>query len=235
MPCFVVYFNNVHVSLTFTALNILHYFFFLLVPNCSSVGTPAPSGTWSFTLNSSSFVTSWATRRCASFWDIPSVSIRFATLKAFLYSMPFSSNSWTRFMSTITFYLIRNAKSFTLSRKCNGFCQLHYKNIIIKSVVGIRRKFDWVKCWVCDIFYNFRCLKSYLCPCCHEMCNARKSQYTKTKAEKRKQEQHRYDLKNKFKFKIRDHIRTLEARAKKVKNIEHVHILSWCILSCVSS
>jgi hypothetical protein len=32
---------------------------------------------------------------------------------------------------------------------------------------GIRRKADYTKCSKCDVYVNFRALKSYMCPCCH--------------------------------------------------------------------
>ena len=90
--------------------------------------------------------------------------------------------------------------------KCQNFCRQHYKHIISESIASVKRKFAWMKCGICNVFWKFTLLKSYFCPCCHGVCQKRKrfhSDITRNKARlKRKSDLKKYYQNHKFKFKI---------------------------------
>lgn len=52
-------------------------------------------------------------------------------------------------------------------KSCANLCTLYYKNIIITSLEGIKRKSQWLRCSKCDVYFHFGRIKCYLCPCCH--------------------------------------------------------------------
>ena len=112
--------------------------------------------------------------------------------------------------------------------KCQNFCRQHYGNIISESIATVKRKFSWIKCGICNVFWKFTLIKSYFCPCCHGVCQKRKRIHNditkRKKALEKKTRLHNYYMGHKFKFKMYDRIRKLQR--KKIKEEQIPNLIS---------
>jgi len=55
---------------------------------------------------------------------------------------------------------------------CKGHCLRYFSKIIRKgNLIGLtpRQRWRYIKCSKCNLYWNFQCLKSHLCPCCHHV------------------------------------------------------------------